>query len=92
MTAMTFIELHPASGRRAVLVNIDHVSLIRDSDSPPKAELRLVGEATPFLMKVQETYEEVVAQIANARHSPEPDPVQETIHLAGPAAPLPRAD
>ena len=89
---MTFIELHPASGRRAVLVNIDHVSLIRDSDSPPKAELRLVGEATPFLMKVEETYEEVVAQIASLRASPESSPVQETILLAGPDTPLPRAD
>ena len=87
---MTFIELHATSGRRAVLVNIDHVSLIRNSDSPPKAELRLVGEATPFLMTVDETYEEVVAQIASARRSPEPDPVQETILL--PATPLPRAD
>ena len=89
---MTFIELHPASGRRAVLVNIDHVSLIRDSDSPPKAELRLVGEATPFLMKVEETYEEVVAQIASLRASPESSPAQETILLAGPDTPLPRAD
>ena len=89
---MTFIELHPASGRRAVLVNIDHVSLIRDSDSPPKAELRLVGEATPFLMKVEETYEEVVAQIAIAQGSPEPLQVEEAILLAGPDTPLPRAD
>lgn len=89
---MTFIELHPASGRRAVLVNIDHVSLIRDSDSPPKAELRLVGEAAPFLMTVEETYEEVVAQIASARGSPERGPVQETILLAAPAAPLSGAD
>ena len=89
---MTFIELHPASGQRAVLVNIDHVSLIRDSDSPPKAELRLVGEATPFLMKVEETYEEVVAQIVSLRASPESSPVQETILLAGPDTPLPRAD
>ena len=89
---MTFIELHAGSGRRAVLVNIDHVSLIRDSDSPPKAELRLVGEATPFVMTVEETYEEVVAQIASLRASPESSPVQETIRLAGPATPLPRAD
>ena len=89
---MTFIELHPASGQRAVPVNIDHVSLIRDSDSPPKAELRLVGEATPFLMKVEETYEEVVAQIVSLRASPESSPVQETILLAGPDTPLPRAD
>ena len=89
---MTFIELHPASGRRAVLVNIDHVSLIRDSDSPPKAELRLVGEATPFLMKVEETYEEVVAQIASARGSPEPLQVDEAILLGGPATPLSGAD
>lgn len=89
---MTFIELHAASGRRTVLVNIDHVSLIRDSDSPPKAELRLVGEATPFVMTVEETYEEVVAQIASLRASPESSPVQETIHLAGPATPLPGAD
>ena len=89
---MTFIELHAAPGRRAVLVNIDHVSLIRDSDSPPKAELRLVGEATPFVMTVEETYEEVVAQIASLRASPESSPVQETILLAGPATPLPRAD
>ncbi len=89
---MTFIELHAGAGRRAVLVNIDHVSLIRDSDSPPKAELRLVGEATPFVMTVEETYEEVVAQIASLRASPESSPVQETIRLAGPATPLPRAD
>ena len=89
---MTFIELHPASGRRAVLVNIDHVSLIRDSDSPPKAELRLVGEATPFVMTVEETYEEVVAQIASARGSPEPLRVEEAILLAGPATPLPGVD
>ena len=89
---MPFIELHAASGQRTVLVNIDHVSLIRNSDSPPKAELRLVGEATPFVMTVEETYEEVVAQIARLRASPESSPVQETIRLAGPATPLPRAD
>ncbi len=89
---MTFIELHPASGRRAVLVNIDHVSLIRDSTSPPKAELRLVGEASPFLMTVKETYEEVVAQIASARRSPEGGPAQETILLAGPVTPSPGPD
>ncbi|MCZ6544783.1 MAG: hypothetical protein O6913_03635 [Chloroflexi bacterium] len=89
---MPFIELHATSGRRTVLVNLDHVSLIRESDSPPKAELRLVGEATPFVMTVEETYEEVVAEIASLRASPESSPVQETILLAGPATPLPDED
>lgn len=88
---MTFIELHAASGR-AILVNVDHVSLVRDSDVPPKAELRLVGEATPFRITVEETYEEVATRIASADGAPEPLQVEEAILLAGPATPLPRAD
>ena len=60
---MSFIELSLNTGSK-VLVNGAHVSVVRLAEDRTKTQLRMVGEAQPFLLTVEESYEEVVTTLS----------------------------
>ncbi len=53
-----FVEFTANTGRK-VLINTAQLSIARPAEEPTKTQLRLVGEAQPFLLTVQEDYETV---------------------------------